>query len=58
MPLWPCTTPGCACCPPSGAGMSDFADAFEKGFLTVGTIAVITGLIVWAADVWTKWRNR
>ena len=38
--------------------MSDFADAFEKGFLAVGIIAVITGLIVWAADVWTKWRNR
>ena len=40
------------------SGLSDFADAAEKGFLTVGTIAVITGLIVWAADVWTKWRNR
>lgn len=38
--------------------MSDFAQAFEKGFVTVGTIAVITGLIVWAADIWTKWRNR
>jgi len=38
--------------------MSEFADAFEKGFLTVGLITVITGLIVWAADVWTKWRNR
>ena len=38
--------------------MSDFADMFERGFLTVGIIAVITGLIVWAADIWTKWRNR
>ena len=38
--------------------MSEFAVAFEKGFLTVGIIAVITGLIVWAADIWTKWRNR
>lgn len=38
--------------------LNELADAFEKGFLTVGTIAVITGLIVWAADVWTKWRNR
>jgi hypothetical protein len=37
--------------------MSELADAFEKGFLTVGTIAVITGLIVWAADIWTKWRK-
>jgi hypothetical protein len=44
--------------PPSGAVMSELADAFERGFFTVGTIAVITGLIVWAADVWTKWRNR
>lgn len=40
------------------SGLSEFADAAERGFLTVGTIAVITGLIVWAADVWTKWRNR
>lgn len=47
--------------------LNELADAFEKGFLAVGTIAVITealasllliGLIVWAADVWTKWRNR
>ena len=42
----------------SGYGGLDIAVAAEKGFLTVGTIAVITGLIVWAADVWTKWRNR
>ncbi len=34
-----------------------FVPVHEKGFLTVGTIAVITGLIVWAADIWTKWRN-
>jgi len=38
--------------------MSELAQAFERGFTTVGTIAVITGLIVWAADIWTKWRNR
>jgi hypothetical protein len=38
--------------------MSELAQAFEKGFVTVGAIAVITGLIVWAADIWTKWRNR
>ncbi len=38
--------------------MSELAQAFERGFFTVGTIAVITGLIVWAADIWTKWRNR
>jgi hypothetical protein len=35
----------------------ELAEAAEKGFLAVGTIAVITGLIVWAADIWTKWRN-
>ena len=38
--------------------MRELADAAEKGFLTVGLIAVITGLIVWAIDIYAKWRNR
>lgn len=38
--------------------MRELADAAEKGFITVGIIAVITGLIVWAVDIWSQWRNR
>ena len=38
--------------------MREIADAAEKGFLTVGLITVITGLIVWAIDIYAKWRNR
>ena len=37
--------------------MSELADMFEKGFFTVGLITVVTGLIVWAADIWTQWRK-
>ena len=37
--------------------MSEFADMFEKGFFTVGLITVVTGLIVWAIDIYSKWRN-
>jgi len=38
--------------------MSEFADAFEKGFLAVGLITVITGLIVWLIDELARWRDR
>ena len=38
--------------------MSEFADAFEKGFLAVGTIAVATGQIVWLIDELARWRDR
>ena len=37
--------------------MSELADAFEDPFLAVGIITVITGLIVYAADISAKWRN-
>ena len=40
------------------SGLSDFADAFEKGFLAVGLITVITGLIVWLIDELARWRDR
>ena len=38
--------------------LNELAEAAEKGFLTVGTIAVITGLIVWLIDELARWRDR
>ena len=38
--------------------MRELADAAEKGFLAVGLITVITGLIVWLIDELARWRDR
>lgn len=36
--------------------MSALADAAGRGFVTMLAIAALTGLIVWAIDVWEKRR--